>query len=77
MKPLQSPITNNIFHCVTFDAFQRGWIEPMVFIIAYINVKIGINGSSLVPRLYPFPKITHTLEELLLCLLILVKALCE
>ena len=49
----------------------------MVLIIADINIKIGTDGSSTIPPLYLCPKITHMLEEISLCLLILVKALYE
>ena len=73
---IQSPITNSILHYVTYDALQRCWIEHMVLIFAILNIKIGTGGSS---RTLPFclcPKITHMLEELLLCILVIFKVLC-
>ena len=48
----------------------------MVLVVADLNIKIGTDGSSPITPLFLCPKITHMVEELLLCLLILVKALC-
>ena len=77
MQPLQTPITNIILHYLTFNVVQRGWIGQTVLIIADINIRIGTDGYYPIPPLCPCPKITHMLEEIFLCLIIIVKYLCE
>ena len=76
-QPLQIPITNIILHHVTLDLVQRGWIDQTVLVIAGLNIKIGTGGSYTISPLCPFPKITHFLEELFMCLIIPIKVLCE
>ena len=76
-NPLQIPITNSILYYVTCDEFQGGWIEQRILIFSGINIKIVTDGSYPIPPHYPCPKITHILEELLMCLLILFKYMCE
>ena len=76
-KSLQRTTTNSILHYVNRDAFQRGCIDQMVFIIADINTRIGIGGSYPNPTLWTCLKITHIIEEIFLCLIILFKSLCD
>ena len=77
MQPLKIPIANIIVHYLTCNAFQRYWIDQMVFIIADINIRIEADNSSHIPKFCPCPKITHMVEEILMCLLVIVKTLCE
>ena len=74
---IQSPITNSILHYVTWNIVQRGWIDQMVLIITDLNINIGAEGSSIITSLFLCPKITHMLGEVLLCLIIILKALFE
>ena len=76
-QPLQIPITNSILHYVTCYAVQRYWIDHMILIIADININIVTEKYSPIPPLLLCPKIKHMVEDILLCLLILVKALCD
>ena len=76
-QPLQIPIKNIILHYVTCDSVQRGCIDQTVLIIADLNIKIGTDVCSPIPPLCLCPKITHMVEDLLLCLIIIVTDLCE
>ena len=49
----------------------------MLFIFSGLNIKIGNDASSPAPPIYPCPKGTNVLEDLLLCLLLLFKCLRE
>ena len=75
--PLQSPIKNSIIHYVTCDETQKGWIEQTILIFAGLNIRIGTDGSYPILTLRLCPKTTHMVEEILLCLLIIVKSQCD
>ena len=49
----------------------------MLFIFSGPNIKIGTDVYSSAPPIFPCPKGTHVLEELLLCLIVLLKYLRE
>ena len=74
---IQIPITNTTLHYLNGYEVKSRWIDQTLFIFYGINIKIGTVGSSLAPPLFLCLKVTHMIQEVLLCLVILFKDTCD
>ena len=75
MNLLQRPITNKILHYITCNLVQNCWIEQVFMIFPGINMNIENEIYSPTPPLFSFPKVTHMIEQHLLCMIIIFKSL--
>ena len=62
---LQRTITRKILHDLTCNSSLRGCIKNMVLIFDGINIRIGTDVSSPNTTILPWPKVTHTIEEII------------
>ena len=77
MYTLQSPITNSILNYLNCDVVQRGRIEQKVLIFSGLNIKVETGRSSPITLHWSWTKITHMIEDIILCLIVFFKALCD
>ena len=69
--------TNSILRYVTYDVVQRGWVVQMTLILIDLDIKIGTDRSSTDTPLRPQFKVAHIIEEIILCLLIIIEPMSD